>query len=331
MICVKCGKQAAENLKGLCPDCYIKSKRIFSLPHKLDLEKCSHCGSYKIDTGWGRGPDTSQLILRKKITLDPHITNPDIKIGTKQKSWRIHCRGNIYGTEVSEKYSLPIKIHITACPRCSMIMGGYYEAILQIRGTHRDIPCDQKTMIHNIITKKITDSRDPKAFITKIDEIPQGIDYYLGEQHIAESLTRTLKHRLHATTKKSVTLAGVKDGQNVYRVTHLLRLPPCNIKDFIKFQDTLYQVLDMKTQVMLRNLYSGEIRSISYKELSLVDIIHPEIKNALIISETKKELQIMDSDTYKTCDITKPQDYAWKGDEIPFIKWESQIYLLPGS
>lgn len=173
------------------------------------------------------------------------------------------------------------------------------------------------------------DSQDPKAFISKIDETPQGIDYYLGDQHIAESLVRTLKQRFHATTKKSVTLTGVKDGQKIYRVTHLIRLPPCTIKDLLVFQDTLYQVLDMKTHVLLRNLHSGEIQSISYQELASVKIIQPEIKHALIISETKKELQLMDPDTYKMYEILKPQDYAWKDDKIPILTWKDQLYILP--
>ena len=329
MICVKCGKHATENIKGLCPNCYSKSKKIFYLPHKLDLEKCSHCGSYKIDTDWRRDKDTPQRILHKKITLDPYLTHPNITINTMQNPWKIQCHGNIYGTKITEKYTLPIQIHGTTCPRCSMIMGGYYESILQIRGTQRNVTNKEKNMIHNIITKKIMDSQDPKAFISKIDETLQGIDYYLGEQHIAESLTRTLKQRFHATTKTSVTLIGVKDGQKVYRVTHLIRLPPCNIKDFLVFQDTLYQVLDLKTQVLLRNLSSGDIRSVSYKDLSSIDILHPEIKHALIISETQKELQIMDPDTYKMCEIIKPHDYAWKGDEIPILKWKDQLYILP--
>lgn len=329
MICVKCGKHAIENIKGLCPDCYSTSKKIFHVPPKVDLEKCSHCGAYKIDTEWRQDKDTPKHILHKKITVDRYLTHPSITIGTMQNPWKIHCCGNIYGTKVTEKYTLPIKIHGTTCPRCSMLMGGYYESILQIRGTHRDVTNKEKNMIHDIITKKIMDSQDPKAFISKIDETPQGIDYYLGDQHIAESLVRTLKQRFHATTKKSVTLTGVKDGQKIYRVTHLIRLPPCTIKDLLVFQDTLYQVLDMKTHVLLRNLHSGEIQSISYQELASVKIIQPEIKHALIISETKKELQLMDPDTYKMYEILKPQDYAWKDDKIPILTWKDHLYILP--
>lgn len=329
MICIKCGTQTTENIKGLCTDCYRKSQNMFHLPAKIDLEKCSHCGSYKIGTEWRRNKDTPQKILHKKITMDPYLSHPDITIDTRQNPWKIQCRGNIYGTQVTENYTLPIKIHGTSCPRCSMIMGGYYESILQIRATHRKVTNKEKNMIHDIITKKIMGSHDPKAFISKIDETPQGIDYYLGEQHIADTLTRILKQRFHAATKKSVTLIGVKDGQKVYRVTHLIRLPPCNINDFLIFQDTLYQVLDMKTHVLLRNLYSGKNQSISYKDLDSVEIIQPEIKHALIISETQKELQIMDPDTYKMYDIIKPHDYAYKDTKIPFLKWKDQLYILP--
>ena len=329
MICIKCGTQTTKNINGLCVNCYSTSQKMFHLPVTIDLEKCSHCGSYKIGTEWRQNKDTPQMILRKKIIMDPHLTHPTITLDTIQNPWKISCRGNIYDTTVTEKYILPVKIHTTSCPRCSMIMGGYYEAILQIRGTHRDVTHKEKNSIHDIITKKIMDSHDPKAFISKIDETPQGIDYYLGDQHIADTLTRTLKQRFHATTKKSVTLTGVQDGQKVYRVTHLIRLPSCTITDFLIFQDTLYQVLDMKTHVLLRNLSSGETHSISYKDLASVNIIHPEIKHALIISETHKEVQIMDLDTYKMYDVIKPHDYAWKDDKIPFLKWKDQLYILP--
>ena len=328
MICVKCGKHVTKNIKGLCPECYTKSQKIFFLPKKLNLEKCSHCGSYKTGNGWQQGSDIPQMVLNGKITWDVNITDPHFKIDTKYNSWMIHCQGKVHNKDVIESYNLPVKIHTTACPRCSMIKGGYYEALIQVRGTKRNLTSDEKTMIHQIISKKIANAKDPRAFITKIDELPHGVDYYLGEQHISESLTRQLKQHFHATTKKSVSLMGVKDGQKIYRVTHLIRLPAVNSKDIIQFHDVLYQVVDLKNRVVLRNLQSGETQSISYKELLPAIIIHPKIKNAIILSETPKELQIMDPDTYKTRDIKKPQDYKRWGEETPIIKWDNKIYLL---
>jgi NMD protein affecting ribosome stability and mRNA decay len=85
----------------------------------------------------------------------------------------------------------------------------------------------------------------------------------------------------------------------------------------------------MKKRVALRNLLSGETQSFPYKDLAPANIIHPEIKSAIILSETRKELQVMDPDTYKTCDITKPLGYTGWGKEAPIIKWDNKIYLLP--
>ena len=58
------------------------------------------------------------------------------------------------------------------------------------------------------------------------EERPEGWDFYLTDSISARSLARLMKTRLSAKLKESATLWGRKNGQDVYRVTLCLRVPP---------------------------------------------------------------------------------------------------------
>jgi nonsense-mediated mRNA decay protein 3 len=298
-------------------------------PSKIEIETCGRCGSSKTHGEWKQGSISPVQFLKETTKQDPHIHNPEFKVSSGNHHWQIWISGNIFGKNITEEYTIPLKIQKTVCPRCSMITGGYYEAIIQIRGTNRPVTSEEKKMITQLITKKLSLSSDNKAFLTKIDEKKEGIDYYLGGSHIADSLTRFLKQRFYGKTKKSVTLVGMKDGHNVHRVTYLLRLPLCKKGDIILLNKHIYLVKDIKTKCLVRDLRTGEETPFPHEDINKGDLLDPDIKTALVISESKKEIQVMDPDTYKTLEILKPRGYSGGKQEISIMKWNNRVYLYP--
>lgn len=92
----------------------------------------------------------------------------------------------------------------------------YYEAILQIR------PYNKK------VIDFILDEVDKKdgVFISKVDELKEGIDFYINSQKFAKSLSTSLKKKFKGTVKITRSLYGVsrETSKKVYRLTVCFRL-----------------------------------------------------------------------------------------------------------
>ena len=121
----------------------------------------------------------------------------------------------------------------------------------------------------------------------------------------------------------------MKDGRKCYRVTHLVRLPRCHIGDIIQLNGVLFQVTDFKTQIQVSNLATGDDQAFSYEKIDTAEVLSLPIKTAIVLSESEKEVQLMDPDTYKTIEVIKPQGYRGGSKEVQIITWGTRVYLLP--
>jgi len=53
------------------------------------------------------------------------------------------------------------------------------------------------------------------------------------------------------------------------------------------------------------------------------------IKNAIVVSQSKDEIQIMDPDTYKVVYVRKPQPMFFDSDKVKIVKLDDHIFLFP--
>lgn len=94
----------------------------------------------------------------------------------------------------------------------------YYEAIIQLR------PATDELMrfIQNRIKER------PKVFISKIKELPTGVDIYISSQSYARAIGKKLKKSFNGELKITRTLHTTDrmSGKQVYRGTVLFRLKP---------------------------------------------------------------------------------------------------------
>jgi NMD protein affecting ribosome stability and mRNA decay len=63
-----------------------------------------------------------------------------------------------------------------------------------------------------------------------------------------------------------------------------------------------------------------EVRVIAHKD---------EILDAVVLSETAKELQIMHPMNFSTIEVRKPQGFKHDGDTVKVIIYEEETYLVP--
>lgn len=205
IICPRCGKSSNEKefIDAFCVDCHHVD---IKTPTSLIFETCKRCEKIKFRGSW-------QGVSEKEF--NNYIINK--------------CRGDffnaIYNNETctitffikkSNKILkinkwIDVKFNKNMCPDCSKMSGGYYEAIIQLRGNEQRI-----AKLANMLERELKKT----TFISKVDEKKEGTDIYIGSNASALELVKQLGYT-YGISKK---LFGLKEGKRTYRTTYVVRL-----------------------------------------------------------------------------------------------------------
>ena len=128
--CYICGKPVKAD--GLCELHFAKKNPLMKFPSKLYVEVCGKCGSAKSGNRW------VEFDLEKFLIGSAEINGcvDEIKWEKKNNFLEITAKGVKPGSDEQtiENYFITLTMNKCTCPVCGMISGGYYQAILQIRG-----------------------------------------------------------------------------------------------------------------------------------------------------------------------------------------------------
>ena len=333
MFCVECGKEGKTIRDGLCPDCYIKKySPFFTLPKTVDLQRCVNCNAFKYKDSW---LDTSlEKILEKILTSNTktELKNTKIEIQCKEKQDSADCivkaSGYIEDIMIEENHKILVRKIRTICQNCSRKAGGYFEAILQVRGKiDKKIIKDVKEQMEKETLKGRKD-----AFISKIKETSNGIDFYIGKKEIARNIVKKLHEKFGGQIKTSPKLAGVKDGRKVYRMTYLLRLPDYRKGDFVKINDKIFLIKNITgKRINILDLTNWEKKSHSNLSNLKIEVVGRanDAEEAIVVSETEKELQIMLPENYEVKEILKPKQIKLNSKTVNIFRYGNEIFLIP--
>ncbi|MEM2909006.1 MAG: NMD3-related protein [Candidatus Bilamarchaeaceae archaeon] len=204
IVCPKCGRKSSEVkfIEAFCIDCYPYSVR---LPECIELAVCARCGRMRLKGEW-------MPYNRKKIEefavskIRGDFTSARYEVEHQTVVFRIKKDG----AEIEISKPLTLKKIKSVCPECSKKAGGYYEAIIQLRGKESMV-----TRYERILTTMLKKS----TFISKTEEKKEGVDLYVGSSKaVMEVLTE-----LGLRTKMTRKLVGMKEGKRLHRTTFLLR------------------------------------------------------------------------------------------------------------
>lgn len=342
MFCVECGKETEIYKDGVCIDCYIKSHEFTKGPKDIKLPMCPHCGGFKYKNTWTNEilTDVLRRIIKntfkiknelKKIDINPSCTETQ-----KGYDCNVYISGFIGDKEVTEEHKLTVKLEKRSCDVCSKQFGGYHEAIIQIRTGARKLSNKEKEDIINNVINQIEElkSKGNRAlFISDISKEHGGIDFFISEKQTAYAITKKLKEKYSGDIKKSSKNVGMKDSKQVYRMTYLLRLPDYKPKDYIKFDNNYYKILSIQSnKIKLLDLSNWEEHTIEQKKLENVEILTDKItiKEMIVVSQTEEEIQLMDTNTYKTIQVKKPKENKIKSNKTSVIFIDDNCFLLNG-
>ena len=340
MFCVECGKE--EIFKdGVCVSCYLKHTSFTKGPEIIDIISCTSCSSYKFKNTWFS--ESLDEALKRHIRDNFHISKELKKIQIKteydEKRKNITCNVEISGfledQKIVEQLNLMVRIKKTNCDVCSKQFGGYFEATLQLRADKRKPSKDELMEIREYIETLVGDIQakgNRGLFITEVTEEQGGIDFYLSKKGSAYNIAKKIQEQFGGEIKQSSSNAGMKDSRQIFRMTYLVRLPAYRKGDFISCANSLYYISSInKNKVHVIDLLNWSERVFDGKDLQKASILGGSelVKEMILVSQSKDEVQLMDPKNYKTFDVRKPGSASFNQKMINLVMLEDQIFLLP--
>ena len=340
MFCVKCGREG-RTYAALCPECFLQGNRFTSIPEFLDLNVCAHCGEYLIGKRWKRYGDEMEAV--RDFAADNVLVRQDgrlldLAIGVhpmdaKHNQVHVLARLMYEDLEVEEEMNTTVRVRRNVCPKCNKIHGNYFEAIVQLRPSgQRFSEEEREAVLHRALSFVEGAAKDNReAFVAKVTQTHGGFDLYVSTISLGKSLSRDLVSTYGAEYKESSSIQGQKDGRDIYRVTYLVRLPPYRVRDILLIDHRLYMVHSTgPVSAKVRDLKSNELIVVPNVDLREVNVVgtKKDMLDAVVLTETEKEYQVMHPITYRTVEIRHPRDFERKGDTVKVFPYEGELYFI---
>ena len=339
MFCVKCGVEG-DTFKGRCMDCFLEGRKLLLLPPFVDLDRCTGCDEFYVDKKWRTVvPEVAAedaAIASLKAIAEARIDSVGAQTSAQDdKNFlvKIDADLEIDGHDVTAEAETVVRLKNTVCHRCSRQLGNYYEAILQLRGSGKDMEKDVRDAMMNRVLDKVEAAavNNRQMFISKVQEMHGGLDFYMSSMSLSKAIARDLSHEFGAIVKESSTLVGKKDGDDMYRLTHLVRLPPYKLGDVVEHQGRPYHLVQINKQGgKLLSLNDFLITSIRPMEMSSIKVLgtDKDIADAVVVARYENEIQVLNPFTYATVTLRVPEGYKVE-ETVRVFSLEGELLLIP--
>jgi len=341
MFCVECGSEEPIFRDGVCRKCYLKTHTFTKGPKEIEIPICAHCSSYKYKNTWTSDlfGDVIRRVIKNYFEINRELRNVDITTKCKEAKENMYCKVYITGflddVEINEEHDLLVHLNKTVCDVCSKRFGGYHEAIVQIRAENRELKKEELEQIGIYVENLVEDLRakgNRALFITDIGEEHGGLDYYLSEKGAGLVIAKAIKDQYGGAIKQSSKNIGMRDSKQLYRITYLVRLPSFVKGDFLKIDNSFFLVISVHgNKVKMTNLVSWEETINDIKSIHKAKVVGGQelIKEMILVSQTKEEIQVMDPKKYVITIIKKPKIIFFESDKIKVIRINEQFFIHP--
>jgi len=332
MKCVLCGKEAESNL---CPECYTARNDVVELAD-ISITECPKCGNFKIAGRW-KNISFEEVLegeLQRNIHIHPEFKVIEVVLSEKEAgmglSYKVTLKGEFMGIQHLKEKEVKVNIVKESCTRCNMESGGYYEAIIQLRAKDRKIDADEIDIVTEMLkTEREIEEGNPKAFVSKVKELKEGVDYYIGSREMGRKVSRRIASELGANIKTTKKIAGRAEGRDLFRFTYLVRLPPFREGDIIVDADSHPHIpIIVTNQKLWKGIaFSGE--TVNLKNKKIVRIQKKDlIKETFVLNSDSSVAEILHPVTNK---IVMVRNY-WnleQGEQVILIECNEEYFALP--
>lgn len=281
---------------------------------------------------WIREDAVREVVGLHQEVQDPFLQFAETAQDEKHFRYTVQLEARVHDAPVDTEAEMLVRMRKSVCDRCSRMFGNYYAAIIQLRATDREVTPQELETAHEMIGADLDRQRGTGnrfAFLTKSGAMHGGWDYYIGDIEAARQLGRLLKQKLGTTVQETAKLVGRREGDDVYRVTFLVRIKLFAFGDFAESNGRLYRIhavnhgrvqcVDVLKHQRTR-IQESELKRFGGAEL---------IQDAIVVSHSATEVQVMHPTTYATIDLPKPDNFVVEGETVPVIQWEEQLFLAP--
>ena len=357
--CPRCGEEISrsEDLpdhegvdSALCDSCYVDQYDLVDAPERIQVRVCAQCGAVHqgnrwVDVGAEDYTDVAIELVTEELSVHVDATGISWQVSPEQvdeTTIRMHCQfsGVLRTTPLAEELTIPVKISKETCERCGRIAGGSYASIVQVRSTGRDpteAECNRASAIAHELVEGLEANGDRDVFVTKIEEVEGGIDIQLSTTRLGRQVARQIVTELGGSFTDHETLVTEDaDGNEVYRVTYAIRLPPFQPGEIVDPDDGEGPVLVDSVSETMRGtrLKSGETYLTPFE-----DGVAPDAdrigrqsdaeETTLVAIEDDHAVQVLDPDTYETKSVARPPSIDVEAETVRVIRDGEELYIVP--
>jgi nonsense-mediated mRNA decay protein 3 len=340
MFCVACGREG-KLYGSLCSDCFLSKNVFITLPKNKDVELCVHCGSRKKGKGWVKASEHTDIleeVIFESVKKSPEVEDFDIHLkpdyeDEKNVNVEVITHANVHDLKAEEEHKLRVRFKKTVCSECSRREGGYWEAKVQLRGDRKGLDNEDTERALDIVdfTMAEREKKDRDAFLTKMEKIHSGLDFYVGSNALGKAISKRLAVEFGANVKESAHLVGRRDGKDIYRMTYLVRLPAYRVDDFIQLDKEIFLVKKVTSEgAILQGMHNRKDIRFSLKDLEKVKILGGSelVKDMVVVSKKESEIQVLDPDNLKTVDVILPSGFKIKDDFVRVLKHNEDYFVV---
>ncbi|MFB6218287.1 MAG: 60S ribosomal export protein NMD3 [Halobacteriaceae archaeon] len=349
--CPNCGDPVpAERERALCDGCYFDRFDLVDAPDRLEVRVCGRCGAVHRGNRWvdvGARDYADVAVDAATEALSVHVDADEIEWVVEPEqvdatTVRLHCRfsGVVRDTPVEESVTLPARFAVETCTRCGRIAGDAYAAVVQVRAADRD-PATEETerarAIADEVVAEMEATGDRDAFVTDATAVPEGLDLKLSTTAIGEQVARRLTREFGGSYDTSETLVTEdEDGDEVYRVTYAVRLPPYRPGAVIDPEDGDGPVLVKSTRGNLKGVRvtTGEPYEAGYEDGDAPDARRlgsrdDAVETTVVAVEDDRAVQVLDPETYEATTVARPAYMDADAETVPVLRSRAGLHVLP--
>ncbi|WP_265109551.1 60S ribosomal export protein NMD3 [Halosolutus halophilus] len=335
----------------LCDECYFEDFDFVDAPDRIDVRVCAQCGAVYRGNRWvdvGAEDYTDIAIEEVSESLGVHVDVDDVAWQVEpeqvdENTIRMHAyfTGVVRGTPVEEQVTVPVRIARQTCTRCGRIAGDYYASIVQIRADDRtptSEEMDRAKEIANAVVADMEATGDRNAFVTEMGEVDDGLNIKVSTNKIGKKIANKMVEEFGGTVNDAETLVTEdEDGNEVYRVTFAVRLPPYTPGDVIDLAD------DEGGPVLVRSAHgnlkgirvtTGDRYEADYEEGAAPDARKlgerdDAVETTVVTVEDEHAVQVLDPDTYRAETVSRPNYFDPDAETVPVLKSRAGLHILP--
>ncbi len=214
--CPRCGKTVEKvfGKNNVCTDCFRETEDFVEVPEEVRFVQCSVCGNYRIKNVWKKYESDEKMVY--DVLKQFEKEDVEMAVSYQRRGERIFSELIMEVEENGETVRQVKNIVLTPekkqCKKCSRVHGGYFEAILQLRGKIN------QNMLGDLMEKAGRRTfKDKSDFVSNVEEIHGGYDIYVSSLKMVRGILEDLKKDFNVEENWSREIVGRSDGEEVYR------------------------------------------------------------------------------------------------------------------